>query len=241
MEFVEIINIDTEEKEQRIRTVLKKYCKYPVPTGMILKGNGIKLGFDVTRDLNGDTTNCNLIQATLIHDRSGSIGDYLETVFNLPDETIDKLIEKSRLKKLEPFIMDLCACSEDGGFYWGYSEEGYEFWAKLLFNKLIKTKNTAMCKIDYKKGKLISKEAIEEKKVGYCVRDTKITLDKELLTREQERSNLEDEIKTLKCEYPLSLVNIISCELRLEQLKDEIKLIKDLQIEFGFEKEEKGK
>ena len=98
-----------------------------------------------------------------------------------------------------------------------------------------------MCKIDYKKGKLISKEAIEEKKVGYCVRDTKITLDKELLTREQERSNLEDEIKTLKCEYPLSLVNIISCELRLEQLKNEIKTIKDLQIEFGFEKEEKGK
>ena len=86
-----------------------------------------------------------------------------------------------------------------------------------------------------------SKEAIEEKKVGYCVRDTKITLDKELLTREQERSNLEDEIKTLKCEYPLSLVNIISCELRLEQLKNEIKTIKDLQIEFGFEKEEKGK
>lgn len=45
---------------------------------------------------------------------------------------LEKLIERSRDKSLEPFIKNLDATSGYGGFYWEDSEEGYNVWESVM-------------------------------------------------------------------------------------------------------------
>jgi hypothetical protein len=44
---------------------------------------------------------------------------------------LEKLIERSRDKSLEPFIKSLDATYEYGGFEWEGSEEGFSLWEKV--------------------------------------------------------------------------------------------------------------
>ena len=137
----------------------------------------------------------------------------------------------------------------DGGFCWNKSKEGYDYWDTILNFKNIEIENlkttykplSTMCKINYKTKKLISKEANEEKKVDFYVRETQLGVENELLNREKERAEVEERLNDLKSSYPLDLNNIIKNQTRLEELDTEIKVIKNLKKDLGFDKEDKTK
>lgn len=50
-------------------------------------------------------------------------------------QILEKLIERSRDKSLLPFIKDRNCDDETGGFSWSLTEEGDNFWSKILYRK----------------------------------------------------------------------------------------------------------
>lgn len=252
--FVLITEINTLEKKNRILEIIGRYYTIPISEYFMSESQTFLMDIEVAVE-NDILTSLHLKSALWLSDDKNKPGHYIfhkfeKSVFNLSDKTIDLMIQRSRLKDILAFVYSWVGIRADwagGGFDWYTTTEGVEFWNKeikegyLLKKKDLKITQipNTMCKIDYKNKKLISKEAIEEKKVGFYIRDTKINLEKELLTREQARANTEDELKTFKCEYPLNLDNIISREQRLVKLDLEIETIKNLQKEFGFDKEDK--
>lgn len=248
--FVLITEINTLEKKNRILEIIGRYHTIPISEYFKSESQTFLMDIEVAASENGLLNSIRLKSALWLSDNKNEPGHCIrhkfeDSIFNLSDKIIDLMIQRSKLKDILAFIYSCFGKYVSwnyGGFDWDTTEEGYDYWFKLIKDNDLKTTQipiNTMCKIDYKNKKLISKEAIEEKKVGFYIRDTKINLEKELLTREQERANTEDELKTFKCEYPLNLDNIISREKRLMSLDLEIETIKNLQKEFGFDKEDK--
>ena len=246
LEIVKVLNLDTKEKAERLKYVFSKYLHYPITGFKLDAEHGISIGIKTN---SGCKLNSAFVtQVTLINETSDKFSntDFNNSVFCLPDNILERLIELSSIKSLVPYILNLYAYNYEGGFNWDFTEEGETYWGNILGRLKKKFENTykslsTMCKINYKTKKLISKEANEEKKVDFYVRETQLNVENELLNREKERASVEEELNDLKSSYPLNLTAILKHQERLEELDAEIKVIKSLKKELGFEKDDKTK
>ena len=248
LEKVKVLGLDTKEKVERLKYVFSKYIHYPITGFELDKKHGIEIGIRTNRSIGiGSKLNsAQVIQVTRIDKESDKFSgfDFDNSVFCVPDKILDRLVELSSLKSLVPYILNLFAIEDEGGFNWEDTKEGKTYWNNILglkkFENTYKSLST-MCKINYKTKKLISKEANEEKKVDFYVRETQLNVENELLNREKERAGVDEDLNDLKSSYPLNLEAIIKNQERLEELDTEIKIIKSLKKELGFEKEDKTK
>lgn len=246
LEIVEVLNLDTKEKVERLKHVFSKYLNYPITGFKLDAEHGISIGIKTNRGPEHKLNSAYVTQVTLINETSDkfSDSDFDNSVFCLPDGILEKIIELSSIKSLVPYVLNLFAYNYEGGFDWDCTEEGETYWNNILglkkFENTYKSLST-MCKINYKTKKLISKEANEEKKVDFYVRETQLNVENELLNREKERAGVDEELNDLKNSYPLNLTAIIKHQERLEELDAEIKVIKNLKKELGFEKDDKTK
>jgi hypothetical protein len=247
LEIVKVLNLDTKEKAEILKYVFFKYLHFPIANFKLDAEHGISIGIKTDRGAGHKLNSASVTQVTLINETSDnkfSSTDFDNSVFCLPDNILERLIELSSIKSLVPYILNLFANSDEGGFSWADTEERAPYWRKILvlkkFENTYKSLST-MCKINYKTKKLISKEANEEKKVDFYVRETQLNVENELLNREKERAGVEEELNDLKSSYPLNLTAILKHQEHLEELDAEIKAIKSLKKELGFEKDDKTK
>ncbi len=89
-------------------------------------------------------------------------------------------------------------------------------------------------KVDYKNKKVLSEEAVEKSSVEFAVESTSLELQSSLLATKKSLEEAKNDLKELKCSYPLDIQEIVSKTLDIRDLQDGIKIVESLQKEFGF-------
>ena len=139
MRIVYITKIDNEEKRKRVSDVLAKY------TPLL----GIKFSTDTIKfelSFSSDSTNILSVEQVSKDSESGDICYCVDvSIFSFPDEVIDVLISESKQKSINPFIYNIGGLKNTGGFNWGDTKEGFDYWKNIIVKKdfscLINKKN----------------------------------------------------------------------------------------------------
>lgn len=89
-------------------------------------------------------------------------------------------------------------------------------------------------KINYKEKKLISQEEMEQSQLDFAVEETKLELQSSVLATKRSLEEAKNNLASLKQEYPLNIEAIADAKATVEEYSDGLKLLQELQEEFGF-------
>ena len=89
-------------------------------------------------------------------------------------------------------------------------------------------------KVDYKNKKLISQEEIQESQLEYAIEETKLELQSSVLATRKSLEEAKNTLASLKQEYPLDIEAIAEAKATVEEYSDGLRLLQELQEEFGF-------
>lgn len=89
-------------------------------------------------------------------------------------------------------------------------------------------------KLDYKKKELLSPEETSTQEVAFAVEDAKLQLQSDILATKKSLETKKAELADAKSSYPLDTEKIVGIAMDIEGLKRGIKMLEDLQKEFGF-------
>ena len=91
-------------------------------------------------------------------------------------------------------------------------------------------------KINYKKKELLSQEETSMKEVEFAVEDAKLQLQSDILATKKSLENSKAALQDAKNTYPLDTARISNLISEVEGFEKGIKVLEDLQKEFGFVK-----
>lgn len=89
-------------------------------------------------------------------------------------------------------------------------------------------------KINYKEKKFLTPEAEQEQNLKYVLSSTTLNLQGHVIETEKDVESLEAKLASLKTNYPLDVKKIAETYQELEDKKNGLKFLKDLQKELGL-------
>lgn len=90
-----------------------------------------------------------------------------------------------------------------------------------------------MKRINYKEKKFLNEESTQEQ-AEFCVEQTKLELQSDILATKKSLSEAEFKLEGFKTEYPLPINSIIDLQMEIEGLKKGLKCLENIQKELGL-------